>query len=70
MSIVEILDSLGIDSFNMQSYINECQRYRTWYCKLGTQEIDEVEMAKAYLKIDHKMIIDQKIQVYDNSTNL
>lgn len=55
MSIIEILDSLNIDSYNMQSYIYECQKFRNWYCKLGTQEIDEVSMAKAYLKIYHKI---------------
>ena len=53
MSIVEILDGAGIDSFNMESWINECQKFREWYCKLGTQEIDEVAMARAYLRIQH-----------------
>ena len=55
MSIIEILNAKGIDSYNMQSYIYECQKFRNWYCKLGTQKIDEIEMAKAYLKIDYKI---------------
>lgn len=54
MSIVEILDGAGIDSFNMESWINECQKFREWYCKLGTQEIDEEAMERAYLKIEHR----------------
>ena len=45
MSIIEILDSEGIKS-NMESWISECQKFREWYCKLGTQEIDEVSIAK------------------------
>ena len=57
MSIVEILDGAGIDSFNIESCINECLKFREWYCKTGTQEIDEVQMAKAYLKITHKVKI-------------
>jgi len=54
MKIVEILDSIGIDSYNIESWINECLRFREWYCKTGTQVIDELQMEKAYLKIDHK----------------
>lgn len=57
MSIVEILDGAGIDSFNMESWINECLKFREWYCKAGTQEIDEVAMARAYLKIEHRIKI-------------
>lgn len=52
MSIIEILDSEGIKS-NLESWINECLKFRVWYCKLGTQEIDELEMAKAYQRIEH-----------------
>ena len=52
MSIVEILDSEQIIS-NLEKWQNECQKFRAWYCKLGTQEIDEVAMAKAYLKIEY-----------------
>ena len=55
MSIIEILDANGIDSYNMLSFIKECQKFRSWYCKIGTQKINEVEMAKAYLKIDYKI---------------
>lgn len=55
MSIVEILDGAGIDSYNMESWINECMKFREWYCKAGTQQIDEVAMNRAYLKIEHKI---------------
>lgn len=54
MKLIEILDGAGIDSFNLQNWQDECFKFRQWYSKLGTQEIDEVEMTKAYLKIEHK----------------
>ena len=55
MSIIEILDSENINS-NLESWKSECEKFRVWYCKLGTQEIDEVSMEKAYLKIEHRTI--------------
>lgn len=55
MSIIEILDANGIDSYNLKSWITACEKFRNWYCKLGTQTIDDVAMAKAYLKIDYKI---------------
>lgn len=55
MSIIEILDSENIQS-NLESWIEECQKFREWYSKLGIQEIDEVSIAKAYLKIEHRNI--------------
>jgi hypothetical protein len=54
MSLIEILDSENIKS-NLESWIEECQKFRLWYLKLGTQEIDEVSMTKAYLKIEHRI---------------
>ena len=53
MKIVEILDAAGIDSFNIESWINECLKFKLWYCKTGTQKINELEMEKAFLKIEH-----------------
>lgn len=55
MSIIEILDSEAIAS-NFNSWMDECQKFRQWYAKLGTQKIDEVSMAKAYLKIEHREV--------------
>ena len=54
MSIIEILDSENIQS-NLENWVEECQKFREWYCKLGTQKIDEVSMAKAYQKIEHRI---------------
>ena len=51
MRIVEILDSLGIDSSNIESWIEECANFRSWYYKSGTHIVDDLEMEKAYLKI-------------------
>lgn len=51
MSIVEILDSEQIGS-NLENWQDKCRKFREWYCKLGTQEIDEVAMQRAYLKIE------------------
>jgi hypothetical protein len=51
MKIVEILDGSGIESKNIESWIEECQKFRLWYCKLGTQPINEIEMERACLRI-------------------
>ena len=51
MRIIEILDSIGIDSLNIESWIEECAHFRSWYCKSETHSVDELEMEKAYLKI-------------------
>lgn len=47
MRIVEILNSVGIDSSNIESWIKECANFRSWY----SQGVNEAEMEKAYLKI-------------------
>lgn len=57
MKIVEILDANGIDSFNIESWITECQRFKKWYCRKLTRPINHVELEKAFLKI-------QSIQKY------
>lgn len=51
MKLIEILDSAGIDSLNIQNWIEECVNFRFWYCKTGTQKINDLDMEKAYLKI-------------------
>jgi 7-cyano-7-deazaguanine synthase in queuosine biosynthesis len=51
MKLIEILDSSGIDSTLIESWIEECQKFKMWYFKLGTQEIDEIEFEKACLRI-------------------
>jgi hypothetical protein len=56
MKIVEILDSAGIESFNIESWINESQRFALWYLKLGTQPVNPIELEKAFLKIEHIQI--------------
>jgi hypothetical protein len=53
MKLVEILDSEGIDSSNIESWIEESQKFKIWYCKLGTQEINEVELERACLRLSY-----------------
>jgi hypothetical protein len=63
MKIIEILNGAGIESYNLQSWIKECKRFTFWYCKAGTQEIDEVQMEKAYLKLDYKIKQNDKSKI-------
>lgn len=56
MKLIEILDSENIES-NLELWINECIKFRLWYCRLGTRKIDEIEMAKAYIKIETPITI-------------
>jgi hypothetical protein len=62
MSIIEILDSENIKS-TLEPWINECEKFKAWYCKLGIQEIDELEMQKAYLKLNYKILAKMAIQI-------
>jgi hypothetical protein len=62
MSIVEILDSENIKS-TLEPWITECEKFKTWYCKLGTQDINEIEMQKAYLKLNNKILVKMAIHI-------
>jgi hypothetical protein len=52
MSIIEILDSENIKS-NLENWIEECEKFQVWYHKLGARAVSQIEMEKAYLKIEH-----------------
>lgn len=55
MKIVEILDSENIKS-DLESWIEECQKFRVWYHNLGIRAVSEIKMERAYLKIEHRKI--------------
>ena len=51
--IIEILDSQNVQS-TFNNWFNECEKFRKWHWKMGAHEIDDLEMEKAYLKIQPK----------------
>lgn len=52
MSIVEILDSESINSQPLEAWIYECLEFKKWYIKTGADVGNEVEMQKAFLRIE------------------
>ena len=52
MSIIEILDSESINSQPLEVWIEECQEFKKWYAKTGADVSNEVEMQKAFLRIE------------------
>jgi hypothetical protein len=47
--IVEILDSAGIDSAHIESWIEESFEFMEWYIKLGIHEFNPVSLELACL---------------------
>jgi hypothetical protein len=54
MRVVEVLDSENINSQDIEKWIEECQKFKAWYLKTATHQPNDVEMEKAYLKIEVK----------------
>jgi hypothetical protein len=52
MSIVEILDSENLNSLLIEAWIKECLEFKKWYAKSGADVSNEIEMHKAYLRIE------------------
>ena len=61
MKIVEILNSENINS-NFESWIEECQKFRVWYHNLKPRAISQIEMERAYLKIERREILKPKVK--------
>lgn len=61
MSIVEILNSENINS-NLENWINECEKFRVWYHNLGIRSVNQIELEKAYFKIEPKFEIKNSLK--------
>ena len=60
MKLIEMLDSENIKS-NLESWIDECQKFRIWYHNLKPRSISQIELEKAYLKINPKKVKENPI---------